>query len=784
MMIALRFAFELLILSVASVGPGLLLLGRARLASLEKLCLSIGLSWLIVYLAATGIYLGNLNGRWYLAVFGLCAAAMAWRWRSLRGLWSHKQVRRAVAGFGLLLLWNMLMLSLVRSYSGGDWFGDWFEHYQRSVFFADHLPRETKFLDIYYLPARPPMTNLLCGGVLAAVGKSYDVFQPAALFLNLLVFFPCALISGALVRRGRRLGLLTVFFAASPFIVQNATFLWTKLFAAFYVILGTWLYLRGWRKQEAWRIVAAFAALATGFVVHYSVGPYILFFVLHYAVVLRGRRRKWMELLGSAATGGLILASWFVWALWRYGWKITTSSNTAVADSQKLSVLGNLRKIGWNLFATVVPHPLHMPLRRYELEFWQPNAMGWLRDYCLLICQSTLPTLLGVAGGWLVMWLLWRSWRPGAPGRGRLFWGSFVGFCGIVGIAAHGAAMEWGVAHICLQPLLLLGVTLLAGSFGTMPRWMRRVAATGLVVDFCLGIFLQMHVQRTLLPLEQIGSTRVIALGDQLLSTVAIENYVVRIGSRTVFWGDHFAGVQALVQAVIVVLFAAALYRVCWAGTGSKADRYYYFLLGLLAAGIIYCGRDQFSQSGGAGEEQPGRDPGPYVDAVRKDPDSSAARLALGEALYRNGHLDRASDSFLEAAILQVPNYAARYDLLLCVAQSGHRDPTVLGSLSAADEVAGDPDAAAGHVKLGAVLVQRRHLVAAQNQAARALELSPDSANAHYLMGVVCFQLGGREHMDQAIEQFSEALRLRPGFAEAAQALRASQAAREAVPKH
>ena len=780
-MIALRFAFELLILSVASVGPGLLLLGRLRWPPLEKLCLTIGLSWLVIYLAATGIYLGNLDRHWYLAVFGLCLLATVWRWRGLRGLWGHKQVRTAVAGFGLLLLWNLLMVSLVRSYSGGDWYGDWIEHYQRSVFFLDHLPPETKFLDKYELPARPPMMNLLCGGVLAVVGKSYDVFQPAAVFLNLLVFFPCALISGALVRRGRRLGLLTAFFAASPFIVQNVTFCWTKLFAAFYVILGTWLYVRGWRKQEARRIIAAFASLASGVVAHYSVGPFLLFFVLHYAVILRKRRRRWTELLGSAAAGGLILASWFAWAVWRYGWKITSSSNTAVADARKLSALGNLRKIGWNIFTTLVPHPLHLPPRRFELAFWQPSSLGWLRDYWFMIYQTTILPGMGLAGGLLVLWLLWRSLRPGAGGGGRrLFWGSFVAFCGIGGIAVHGAAMEWGVAHICLQPLMVLGVTFLAASFCTMPTWMRRVAATALVADFCLGIFLQMHVQRALMPLQQIGSTQLIALGDQRLSMDAIQNYLLQIDSHPALWGDHFAGAQTALQAVIILLFAAALCRVSWAGTGTKPDRYFYFLLPLLAVGVIFCGRDQFR----TGEAQIVGNPATCADAVRKDPDSSAARFALGEAMYVRGQLDEASDSFLEAAILNVPNYAARYDLLLCMAQSGRRDPTVLGCLTAADEVAGDPDSAAGHVKLGAVLVQKQHLGPALDQAERALQLSPDSADAHYLMGAVCFRLGGPERLDQAIEHFSKAAQLRPGFTEAKQALQASLAARQAGQTH
>jgi hypothetical protein len=207
-------------------------------------------------------------------------------WPELKRLWSNTHLRRTVYGFAILLVWNLLMLSLIRHYSGGKWTADWYEHYQRSEFFIQYLPRDTLFSDIYPLPARPPMMNLLCAHVLAQTGVSYDLYQLAAVYLNLLIYFPCVVLTVAVARRGRKaLALLVVLFAFSPPLVENVTYTWTKLFCGFYVLLGTWLYLRGYQKQDSRRTVAAFASLSTALLVHYSAGPYLLFFTLHYAYV-------------------------------------------------------------------------------------------------------------------------------------------------------------------------------------------------------------------------------------------------------------------------------------------------------------------------------------------------------------------------------------------------------------------------------------------------------------------------------------------------------------------
>jgi len=112
-------------------------------------------------------------------------------------------------------------------------------------------------------------------------------------FFNLLVFLPCCLVIRVLarVRRVRVLPLVGLF-AMNPAVMQNATYTWTKLLTAFFVILALSLYLSAWRKRDSRRMVAAFVALAAGLLVHYSAGPYVVFFAVHYLLVVFRTRRQ------------------------------------------------------------------------------------------------------------------------------------------------------------------------------------------------------------------------------------------------------------------------------------------------------------------------------------------------------------------------------------------------------------------------------------------------------------------------------------------------------------
>ena len=221
---------------------------------------------------------------------------------------------------------------------------------------------------------------------------------------------------------------MIVLFAASPVLVENVTYTWTKLFAGFFILLGTWLYLRGYQKQDGFRIVAAFASLCVGMLVHYSTGPYLLFFTLHYACTCWRRKNVIVEAAAIAAICLPILATWFAWSFYFYGWKTTVASNTSVSGTEQFSVSGNLQKIGANIVSTVFPHPLHISRHGFDKDYYQPNDLGYLRDYWFLILQPTFPAAIGTLGGLVALYILCKKLKILPPAQ-SIFWGTFVVFC-------------------------------------------------------------------------------------------------------------------------------------------------------------------------------------------------------------------------------------------------------------------------------------------------------------------------------------------------------------------
>ncbi len=300
-MLLLKLVLTFGLLAVCSFTPGFFFVRRLPWTPLEKLCGSIGLSLVLLFLASWLVYLftgGNESERIpFLCVSAVCVALGIAARGDIARLFHARPVRQAVAAYGFLLLWTLLILGMIRSYSGGMWFGDWLEHFQRSLFFLHHFPVHTVIFGDYPLPARPPMMNVLAAFFMAQSVDRFEDFQLVFTFLNLLVFVPCCLIMPALAgARRRRILPLLCLFALNPVAMQNATYAWTKMFSAFYVVLAIWLYLAGWRKRDRGRMTAAFLALSAGVLVHYSAAPYLLLLSGHYLFFVFPRApRRWRE---------------------------------------------------------------------------------------------------------------------------------------------------------------------------------------------------------------------------------------------------------------------------------------------------------------------------------------------------------------------------------------------------------------------------------------------------------------------------------------------------------
>jgi hypothetical protein len=487
-------ALLLALLIVCSFTPGFFFVRRLRWTPLEKLCGSVGLSLILVYLAAWGIYCFGPNDERIpfriVAGTAVLLGVAAWRdaWRLLRSF----RVRQALAGLGFLVAFVLTMLSMIRHYSGAGWNGDWIEHFHRSLFFLNRLPTQVTIYPTYQLPARPPMMNVLSAFFLGLTQDHFALFQVIFGFLNILLFLPVFLLLPAIGDRRRRGALaLVVLLAANASVMQNATYSWTKSLTVFYVLLSFALYLAGWRKRDSARTVAAFVALAAGLLVHYSAGPYVAVLTLHYLYRwFREHPRRWREPAIVASACGLLLATWFAWSCKVYGPKTTFGSNTSVTASQEYKG-STLEKIALNLYDTIVPGVF-----RGEPQNWpQGNPDGNLRDVAFVWYQLNLVFAMGTLGGLAVLWLLYRRLVRGKPTPERVFWRWAVPFIVVVGIAVIGERDPGGQPHLTLIPVEVLGVALLAANFRRFPRMAAFLLIAACAVDFYLGVFLQARME-------------------------------------------------------------------------------------------------------------------------------------------------------------------------------------------------------------------------------------------------------------------------------------------------
>jgi hypothetical protein len=491
-----QLLLTLLLLAVCSFAPGFFLVRRLPWSGLEKLCGAIALSLILLWLAVWGVYVAAPAAQpaAYFAIVALCGVAGVAAWRDAAALVRLPRVRRALAGYGFLLAWTLLILLVIRVYSGAIWGGDWLEHFQRTLYFLHRFPKDTPIDCDCLLPARPPMMNALAALFLGVAGDRYEIFQLVFAFLNLLLFLPCCLAIPVVMRVRKSSVLpLAAIFAMNPAVMQNATYTWTKSLTAFYVIFAVCLYLSGWRKRDGARITGAFLCLAAGMLVHYSAGPYIAFFALHYLlVVLPSRPHKVRELATIGALSGLLLATWFGWSAATFGTKATFASNTSITFSQRYEG-SNFGKIAGNLFDSLVPVILHDPSKIHLYD--QPYTPGLIRDHAFTIYQTNIVFAMGLIGGPLVVWLLFQALRKGRMRtRERTFWLWMIGFLTIVGIAVVGERDFFGVGHLTLIPMEVLGLTLLAAQFFRR-RWIAIAIIAGCAFDFALGVFYHVRIE-------------------------------------------------------------------------------------------------------------------------------------------------------------------------------------------------------------------------------------------------------------------------------------------------
>jgi hypothetical protein len=550
-----NFILVLLLFPATLMLPGFLFAHRLRVEPLERLLAAVLFSAVGAYLVAFALYLLKAPAGWFglWAAAGL-AAAVLWR-REWRAFGRDAEVRACLGPWAVVTTWMLGALALIRHYSGGAWAGDWIEHHQRALFFLKHWPLNVSFLTLYPLPARPPLANLVVGGLMALTAKDYAHFQLGNLLFNCLAFLPAVALVRHFTKARTAPWLLALVWMLNPMMLQNATFAWTKQSTAFFVLTGLWFFLRGRQTGAIGRDHLAFLALATGVLCHYSAGPYLVATALLYLVLERRNLAQvagWRRLAVVAAGGAVLLTTWLAWSLGHYGLHRTLLSNTTATDFAGGGAW--LHGFFGNVFFTLVPQP---PWRLDDwMIFGSTDPIAIARDYFFMIYQANFLWAIG-SGAWLaVLWLAVDAWRGRDANRGPgVSPSTWIGWALVVfmlSMASH-PPDQWGVAHVCLQPLVMLALVLLAVRFDRLPPLLRRALVITTLVDFLLGSVLHLAVEHR--------DYRPAWLPDRPLAQVAADqNINMRINVQYKllhgldFFGDDVHAPVLLVGGLLVLL--------------------------------------------------------------------------------------------------------------------------------------------------------------------------------------------------------------------------------------
>jgi hypothetical protein len=202
-----------------------------------------------------------------------------------------------------------------------------------------------------------------------------------------------------------------------------------------------------------------------------------------------------------------------VWSIAVYGQHVTFASNTTVTSSQQYAG-STVGKIAANLYDSIVPVAVRDPhlLDRFSTQ----RTAGTVRDWFFLFYQVNAIFAMGAVGGPLVLWFAWRALRRGrkaVPARSKarlkagrpaaklpatpvqIFWRILIGAGVVLGVAVVGERDPFGVGHLTLLALQVVGLAMLAAVVPWRRGTLTVVILAGCAVDFSFGVLLQAHVE-------------------------------------------------------------------------------------------------------------------------------------------------------------------------------------------------------------------------------------------------------------------------------------------------
>jgi hypothetical protein len=555
---SLRLAALLFLVPVCVFVPGFVTLRRFTLSDTLRLSVSVAVSLTILFGVSFVLYLSNARDAAYLMVAVAVLLAAIFARRDLLAFLRTPAVSAILLNHAIFVVWLLLLSLFIRNFSGGGWAGDWREHFERAVFFCDGLPLDTQFLGLWTLTARPPFANVVAAFFMRITGTDFASYQLTAVLLGSLEYLGAASLWSALTREedgNRYAGLLalTALLCLNPSVAQNATYPWTRALTNFFLLQAAALFLLAVRGGSHPLRRWSYLLLGLALVTHYSTVPYLIALALVEFWYLVTRRLAVKE---AALAIFIVLAAavpWLAFALDHFGIAGTFLTNSTVAWNAGLGKTELLVRGLGNLFATLVPHVLR-DVRPLWVQDYGPSAA---RDFAFLIYQVSLPALMGSVGWLAITWMLARgAFRRVQAGdvEPPLMAGVFLATVILLGTMSVALDDQYGVAHVCLQPLGAAGLVFLAARWKEPPGWLKVCLWIGLLTDAALGIGLHSWMQH--LTFEDLLALRPVR---QPVTGFFIDSLAAKMNLGQPFLGDMPWRYPAMGVATVALVLLVAL---------------------------------------------------------------------------------------------------------------------------------------------------------------------------------------------------------------------------------
>ncbi|MFC7473834.1 hypothetical protein ACFQS7_05680 [Dankookia sp. GCM10030260] len=381
--------------------------------------------------AALGVGIAVLAGAQFLAfatglgqgvvVLGMAlAAALAWltapsppalRWDPwLPGL--------------VLLAWLQILLieAVLPGFAGGNWYFDWWMHYDAALIFLGERDPHTVWGQDFSIASRNPLFNLAVAAPMGFGGGRFWAFQATAATTNGAVVLALYLVLRGLF--GRRAAILGAGLAClNIWLMHLAWFTWSKTLVAFYLLLALHFHLRSLQREAADAAAAGrdfagfWLASVLAFLTHQLAAPYVAALLAH-GVVWAWRQGRLGAFLAPRRLGGYalatlaLLAPWYGWLLAEFGpGSMLRASPLLAMNETAVTPVGLLHAMGMNALHSIGPVFVDMPrgpIRATELYRWLTKV-----EFNQAIGAITLAQGLGL------LVLLWRRVAgTGHAGRG------------------------------------------------------------------------------------------------------------------------------------------------------------------------------------------------------------------------------------------------------------------------------------------------------------------------------------------------------------------------------